>query len=75
MIIKTCKYILLRSILHEQDFPLEVVWGNTVFEVFSVIMTLQNNLVNPKFQTGVKNPLDITAHYYIVSDSLENNIW
>lgn len=52
MIIKTCKYILLPSILHEQDFPLEVVWGNIVFEVFPVIMAFQNNLVNPKLQTG-----------------------
>lgn len=75
MIIKTCKCILLPSILHEQDFPLEVVWGNTVFEVFSVIMALQNNLVNPKVHTGTKNPLDISARYYIASDSVENNVW
>lgn len=34
------------------DFPLEVAWGNTVFEVFSVIMALWNNLVNSKLQTG-----------------------
>lgn len=46
MIFKLCQYILLQSILHEQLFPLVVVWDNAVFGVFSVILPLQNNLAN-----------------------------
>lgn len=52
MIIKTRKYIFITKYFTWADFPLEVVWGNTVFEVFSVIMALRNNLVNPRLQTG-----------------------
>lgn len=52
MILKTWQCILLQSILHEHVFPLVVVRGNTVFGVFSVILPLQNNLANPKLQSG-----------------------